>query len=177
MSEKRPDIQGIRGWAIILVLLFHFYPEYFPNGYLGVDMFFVISGFLVAMILRRNDELDVRSIRMFYYRRVKRIFPPYYLVIICSLTALFLLFPLSYRSTNLDSSRGAITLTSNIKTVMDDTQKYEKMLEKAEDLFVHMWSLCLEMQWYLLAPILFLIQRCAGAFEKTFFAGELLKFR
>ncbi|EYC28983.1 hypothetical protein Y032_0007g3532 [Ancylostoma ceylanicum] len=54
---------------------------------------------------------------------------------------------------------------------MDDTQKYEKMLEKAEDLFVHMWSLCLEMQWYLLAPILFLIQRCAGAFEKTFFAA------
>ncbi|KAL6743953.1 hypothetical protein Aduo_016934 [Ancylostoma duodenale] len=123
------------------------------------------------MILRRNDDLDVKSIRNFYYRRVKRIFPPYYLVIICSLTALFLLFPLSYRSTNLDSSRGAITITSNIKRVMDDNQKYEKMLEKAEDLFVHMWSLCLEMQWYLLAPVVFLVQRCAGAFEKTFFAA------
>ncbi|EYC01325.1 hypothetical protein Y032_0108g41 [Ancylostoma ceylanicum] len=69
MSEKRLDIQGLRGWSIILVVLFHFFPNYFPNGYIGVDMFFVISGFLIAMILGRVEKLDVKSVCTFYYRR------------------------------------------------------------------------------------------------------------
>ncbi|RCN43087.1 hypothetical protein ANCCAN_10920 [Ancylostoma caninum] len=69
VSQKRKDIQGIRGWAITVVVLFHFFPSHFPNGYIGVDAFFVISGFLVAMILRKDDHLDVPSIGLFYYKR------------------------------------------------------------------------------------------------------------
>ncbi|EYC01324.1 hypothetical protein Y032_0108g41 [Ancylostoma ceylanicum] len=75
MSEKRLDIQGLRGWSIILVVLFHFFPNYFPNGYIGVDMFFVISGFLIAMILGRVEKLDVKSVCTFYYRRYAKMVP------------------------------------------------------------------------------------------------------
>ncbi|EPB72632.1 hypothetical protein ANCCEY_08277 [Ancylostoma ceylanicum] len=69
MSNKRQDIQGLRGWAISMVLLFHFFPSYFPNGYIGVDIFFVISGFLIAMILSKEDYLSFTVIVMFYYKR------------------------------------------------------------------------------------------------------------
>ncbi|KAL6740236.1 hypothetical protein Aduo_013611 [Ancylostoma duodenale] len=170
MSEKRLDIQGLRGWAILLVLLFHFFPDYFPNGYIGVDMFFVISGFLIAMILRRSDNLDMEAFRSFYYRRIKRILPLYYLAIACILIALFFLLPPSYRSMNIDSSRRAIILISNIKK-LDVDANYQKMLVNAEDLFTHTWSLCVEMQWYLLVPLIFVAQRFATAWEKTFFTG------
>ncbi|RCN43749.1 acyltransferase [Ancylostoma caninum] len=170
MSEKRLDIQGLRGWAIVLVLLFHFFPDYFPNGYIGVDMFFVISGFLIAMILRRSDNLDMEVFRSFYYRRIKRILPLYYLAIACILIALFLLLPSSYRSMNIDSSRRAIILISNIRKV-DVDANYQKMLVNAEDLFTHTWSLCVEMQWYLLVPLIFVVQRFMTAWEKTFFTG------
>ncbi|EPB77272.1 acyltransferase [Ancylostoma ceylanicum] len=170
MSEKRLDIQGLRGWAIVLVVLFHFFPDYFPNGYIGVDMFFVISGFLIAMILRQSDTLDMEAIRSFYYRRIRRILPLYYLAIACILIALFLLLPSSYRSMNIDSSRRAIILISNIKKV-DVDANYQKLLLNAEDLFTHTWSLCVEMQWYLLVPLIFVAQRFATAWEKTFFTG------
>ncbi|KIH66150.1 acyltransferase [Ancylostoma duodenale] len=154
MSEKRLDIQGLRGWAILLT----------------TSRFFVISGFLIAMILRRSDNLDMEAFRSFYYRRIKRILPLYYLAIACILIALFFLLPPSYRSMNIDSSRRAIILISNIKK-LDVDANYQKMLVNAEDLFTHTWSLCVEMQWYLLVPLIFVAQRFATAWEKTFFTG------
>ncbi|KHJ97719.1 hypothetical protein OESDEN_02303 [Oesophagostomum dentatum] len=69
MSKKRNDIQGVRAWAIILVLLFHFFPAFIPNGYVGVDMFFVVSGFLMAMIISKNEDINIAVFRSFYYRR------------------------------------------------------------------------------------------------------------
>ncbi|KHJ98262.1 acyltransferase [Oesophagostomum dentatum] len=113
MSQKRDDIQGLRGWAIALVLLFHFYPAYFPNGYVGVDI-----------------------------------------------------------SLNLMSSRKAIALVSNIRED-DPSQAYENMVQQAEDLFTHTWSLSVEMQWYLVVPFVFLLQRLLTNSEKPFFFGLL----
>ncbi|EYB89379.1 hypothetical protein Y032_0232g3025 [Ancylostoma ceylanicum] len=168
MHEKRLDIQGLRGWAVTSVVLFHFFPDYFPNGYIGVDMFFVISGFLMSMILRRTKDLNFESLCIFYYRRTKRIMPLYYLAINCILVSLFLLLPTSFRETNIQSSGRAILLITNIKKV-DPAQSYSKMLSNAEDLFTHTWSLCVEMQWYLLVPIIFLGQRFMTRWEKTFF--------
>ncbi|CAJ0605615.1 unnamed protein product [Cylicocyclus nassatus] len=69
MAQKRQDIQGIRGWAIALVVTFHFFPAYCPNGYVGVDMFFVVSGFLMAMIITRT-EVTASSCKNYYYRRL-----------------------------------------------------------------------------------------------------------
>ncbi|KIH46928.1 acyltransferase [Ancylostoma duodenale] len=151
MIEKRLDIQGLRGWAVTSVVLFHFFPNHFPNGYIGVDMFFVISGFLMSMILRRTKDLNFESFCSFYYRRIKRIMPLYYLVMNCILISLFSLLPLPFREINIKSSRRAILLITNIRKV-DPAQSYSKMLSNAEDLFTHTWSLCVEMQWYLSSP-------------------------
>ncbi|VDL71995.1 unnamed protein product [Nippostrongylus brasiliensis] len=74
MNRKRTDIQGLRGWAILLVIAFHFFPKYFPTGYTGVDVFFVLSGFLVAMILYREDHIGLSALGKFYYRRVDNLF-------------------------------------------------------------------------------------------------------
>ncbi|KAL6737727.1 hypothetical protein Aduo_011346 [Ancylostoma duodenale] len=170
VPQKRKDIQGIRGWAVTAVVLFHFFPSQFPNGYIGVDAFFVISGFLVAMILRKNDHLSASSMGIFYYRRMKRILPSYYLTLCSIITSILLFLPSSYRQVNMDSSWKAVLLTSNFVT-KNDEQHYQKMLLGAEDLFVHTWSLCVEMQWYLMIPTIFVVQRLITSWEKTFFTG------
>ncbi|EPB72633.1 acyltransferase [Ancylostoma ceylanicum] len=174
MSEKRQDIQGLRGWAIIMVVLFHFFPRYFPNGYVGVDVFFVISGFLIAMVLLKNDQLNLSAIVMFYYKRIKRILPLYYLVIVSILLTILLLLPPYYEEANIRSSWRAIILISNFKKKNIDDD-YKDMLIGAEDLFTHTWSLCVEMQWYLLVPIIFVAQRLLTTWQKTFFTGKSIQ--
>ncbi|EYB88894.1 hypothetical protein Y032_0240g3358 [Ancylostoma ceylanicum] len=122
------------------------------------------------MILKRVGNLNTVTLGTFYYNRLKRILPLYYLVLTCGLIALFNFCPLSYWATNVASSRKAVALITNIKTKENATESYEKMLQDAQDLFVHTWSLCVEMQWYLLVPIVFFAQRQIVKLEKTFFA-------
>ncbi|EYB88892.1 hypothetical protein Y032_0240g3358 [Ancylostoma ceylanicum] len=124
----------------------------------------------MAMILKRVGNLNTVTLGTFYYNRLKRILPLYYLVLTCGLIALFNFCPLSYWATNVASSRKAVALITNIKTKENATESYEKMLQDAQDLFVHTWSLCVEMQWYLLVPIVFFAQRQIVKLEKTFFA-------
>ncbi|RCN47366.1 acyltransferase [Ancylostoma caninum] len=170
MLGRREDIQGLRGWAILMVVLFHFFPDYFPNGYLGVDVFLVISGFLIAMILQRDSRIHPTVFITFYYKRVKRILPLYYVTIIGILVALISLLPTTYRGVNDGSSTKAIFLISNFKK-QDADLDYEKELLGAEDLFTHTWSLSVEMQWYFLVPLIFLSQRLTTNWKKSFFTG------
>ena len=79
-TDKRRDVQRLRGIAIIYVPVFHLYPELFPYGFLGVDIFFVISGYLMAMILLKEEVFTLTGF-LIYKKRVKRIFPAYYLVL------------------------------------------------------------------------------------------------
>ncbi|KAK6018497.1 hypothetical protein OSTOST_15913 [Ostertagia ostertagi] len=81
-TKNRRDLQGIRGIAISAVVLFHFFPKYFPNGHIGVDQFFVLSGFLMSMVTEREKRFRGREIANFYYRRLKRIVPLYLLVLL-----------------------------------------------------------------------------------------------
>ncbi|KAL6732898.1 hypothetical protein Aduo_003609 [Ancylostoma duodenale] len=156
-----------------MVMLFHFLPSYFPNGYIGVDIFFVISGFLIAMIVYKEDNLSFTVIVMFYYKRIKRIFPLYYVVVISVLLSLLLLLPRRYQAVNMESAWKAIAFTSNLKE-QDIELDYQRTLLGAEDLFVHTWSLSVELQWYLLLPIIFIVQRFVTTKEKVFFTGVAL---
>uniref|UniRef100_A0A9J2Q7I2 Acyltransferase 3 domain-containing protein n=1 Tax=Ascaris lumbricoides TaxID=6252 RepID=A0A9J2Q7I2_ASCLU len=80
-NGKRDDIQCLRGVAIIYVLLFHLFPSVFRKGFLGVDIFLVISGYLITMILSRNTPISLADTGTFFSKRIRRIFPAYYLMI------------------------------------------------------------------------------------------------
>ncbi|KAI6212548.1 hypothetical protein M3Y94_00039100 [Aphelenchoides besseyi] len=93
------EIQGLRGVAIIGVLLFHLWGKTtFKEGYLGVDIFFVISGYLMCLLLTRETQLTVGRVTDFYYRRAKRIVPIYLLVIwLVLIAAVFhFIYPIDY---------------------------------------------------------------------------------
>ena len=81
-NNKRRDIQGLRGVAIIYVVAFHLFPKRFPFGFLGVDIFFVISGYLITMILLREQPFSLKHFIIFYKKRIKRIFPAYHLMLL-----------------------------------------------------------------------------------------------
>ena len=74
--DYRPDIDGLRAIAIVLVLLYHAVNTWVPGGYVGVDIFFVISGYLITRIIFRDLEQEHFSFKSFYARRIRRIFPP-----------------------------------------------------------------------------------------------------
>ncbi|CAI5444281.1 unnamed protein product [Caenorhabditis angaria] len=156
MSEKRLDLQGIRGLAILAVLGFHFYPELFPNGYLGVDQFFVLSGFLMCMLLTKSQNLPTPEFfTNFYTRRFKRTLPLYQLCIFFSLIFLITIFPEAAISQNEKSAKKAMLFISN--RLKSDQENYFEMLSIAIDIFTHTWSLSVEIQFYFLAPIIFLL--------------------
>ncbi|CAO4375102.1 unnamed protein product [Caenorhabditis nigoni] len=154
--SKRLDLQGIRALAIIVVLGFHFYPDFFPNGYLGVDQFFVLSGFLMCMLLKRaENQSPCQLVSLFYSKRFKRILPLYLLVILVSMICLYSFFPDTAIETNQESAIHALLFVSNRpKTVAED---YFTMLSIAVDIFTHTWSLSVEIQFYFLVPFIFLL--------------------
>ena len=93
-DDYRPDIDGLRALAVLAVVAFHAFPEYVTGGFVGVDVFFVISGFLITGIILDECRSGTFSLRRFYGRRVRRIFPALLLVLAASLLAgLWLLLP------------------------------------------------------------------------------------
>ncbi|EGT58702.1 CBN-OAC-38 protein [Caenorhabditis brenneri] len=156
-SSKRQDLQGIRGIAIISVLFFHFLPNTFPNGYIGVDQFFVLSGFLMCMLLRKSSSCSslFQFISNFYIRRLKRILPLYFLIILLAITAVLTVFPLTAIDKNVESGKKALVFLSN--RAETDSESYFKKLSMATDVFTHTWSLSVEVQFCLIIPFLYLI--------------------
>ncbi|CAI5447813.1 unnamed protein product [Caenorhabditis angaria] len=169
--SKRQDLQGIRGIAIISVLLFHFYPKYFPNGYLGVDQFFVLSGFLMCMLLTKSSSKETSNTKFianFYWRRLKRILPLYFLIILISLFFLHTkLFPETAVELNISSAWRALFFVSNEPKSAE--QDYFEMLSLAVDVFTHTWSLSVEVQFYLIIPILFIFAKNFSTKHQMFY--------
>ncbi|EFO92447.1 hypothetical protein CRE_11141 [Caenorhabditis remanei] len=154
--SKRLDFQGIRACAIIVVLGFHFFPKYCPNGYLGVDQFFVLSGFLMCMLLKRAENQAACSlVTIFYSKRFKRILPLYLLVILVSMMFLYNYFPVTAIESNQSSAEHALLFVSNRPKT--DQEDYFLMLNTGIDIFTHTWSLSVEIQFYFLVPFIFLL--------------------
>src|SRR5215471_21020779 len=86
-DRYRPDIDGLRAIAVTLVVIFHAFPAALPGGFIGVDVFFVISGFLITGIIARELDLCRFSLLGFYNRRIRRIFPAL-IVVLCTVMVL-----------------------------------------------------------------------------------------
>jgi len=152
--KYRPEIDGLRALAVIPVILFHAGFEYFNGGYIGVDIFFVISGYLITSIIIKEQEADNFSLLSFYERRARRILPALFLVIfISSIFAWFLLSPADLKNFG-QSLFAAATFSSNILFWIEsgyfDTAVELKPL-------IHTWSLAVEEQYYLIFPIFMIL--------------------
>ncbi|XGW24786.1 hypothetical protein V3C99_006338 [Haemonchus contortus] len=157
-TKNRRDLQGIRGIAISAVVLFHFFPNQFPNGHIGVDQFFVLSGFLMSMVTEREKRFRIKEVVNFYYRRSKRIMPLYLLLVMsCMFISEHCLFGYLH-PTNWDSVYSASVFMTNIKAT-DSIREYHEMLSRAEDFFTHTWSISVEMQFYIIFPLLYIIYK------------------
>lgn len=149
----RKEIDGLRAIAVVSVILFHF--GYLPKGYLGVDIFFVISGYLITDILYRESGEDRPFIRQFYLRRVRRIIP-LMLFVMLAVFAAGLLVMLPDDLENLSQSIVATGFFSNNILLWLTTTNYWNLANEYKPL-MHTWSLGVEEQFYLLYPLLFLI--------------------
>lgn len=145
----RVDIQALRGVAVILVLLDHTQLGIFRGGYLGVDIFFVISGFLITRMVKEGLEAGTFSFFQFYFRRAKRLLPAAYVTfLVTALLAPYFLSAVEERDF-LYQLVGSLTFTCNI--VLWQQAGY---FGGAADLkpLLHVWSLSLEEQYYMILP-------------------------
>ncbi len=152
----RADIEGLRGIAVLLVLLFHASIPGFNGGFVGVDVFFVISGFLITgMLLREYESTGKISLRDFYARRVRRLLPASALVLMVTLVAsIILLPPLSIPNVAVDISAAALYV-SNIVFAFRATDYFAA--GSAPSPILHFWSLGVEEQFYFFWPAIFLL--------------------
>jgi peptidoglycan/LPS O-acetylase OafA/YrhL len=149
--KYRADIDGLRAIAVLSVVGFHAFPKWVKGGFIGVDIFFVISGFLISTIIFANLERNRFSFVEFYSRRVKRIFPALLLVLIASFAfGWFALPPDEYKQLGKHIAAGAGFISNlvlwNESGYFDDAAETKPLL--------HLWSLGIEEQFYILWPFL-----------------------
>ena len=146
----RQDIDGLRFLAIMPVVLYHLNPSLMPSGYIGVDVFLVISGYLISNIIISATAEGSFSLQQFYVRRIKRILPLCYVVIFTTLIAGWVLsFPATYRM-EANSAISALFFLANVRFAI--TTDYFNPSQDAP--LLHLWSLSLEEQFYFILPLL-----------------------
>lgn len=149
--KYRPDIDGLRAIAVLSVVIFHAFPRYLRGGFIGVDIFFVISGFLISTIIMGSLERNSFSFVEFYSRRIKRIFPALILVLIASFVfGWFALLAGEYKQLGKHIAGGASFISNflfwNESGYFDNAAETKPLL--------HLWSLGIEEQFYIVWPLL-----------------------
>lgn len=151
----RADIEGMRAVAILLVIAAHFGVPGFYAGFVGVDIFFVLSGYLITSILVREYEAS-QTIRLarFYANRLRRLLPALATVIAVSSLAAYYLLPESQNIAHSSAGAASILWISNIYFAFSDVDYFAA--ENTKNIFLHTWSLGVEEQFYLIWPFMLL---------------------
>jgi peptidoglycan/LPS O-acetylase OafA/YrhL len=147
----RPDIDGLRALAILSVVLYHAFPTFLTGGFVGVDIFFVISGFLISSIVFKEAHEGRYSHVRFYARRIKRIFPALSIVLLsCLMLGGYFLFKDEFKSLGKHIIAGSAFLSNFALTreggYFDASAESKPLL--------HLWSLSIEEQFYIFWPLL-----------------------
>lgn len=172
----RKDINGLRAFAVIAVVLFHFNASWMPGGFAGVDVFFVISGFLMTGIIFRGIEQDDFSILKFYIARANRIIPAMALLcLVLFAVGWFYLTPIEYRALGKHAA-SSVSFISNFVYFTEagyfDAASHEKWL-------LHTWSLSVEWQFYIIYPLVLIALRkfmSINTMKITIVIGTILGF-
>ncbi|MEO8642213.1 acyltransferase family protein [Pseudomonas sp.] len=150
----RPDIDGLRAFAILAVVIFHAFPTLLPGGFVGVDVFFVISGYLISSIIFKNLQNNTFSFYDFYRRRIRRIFPALLLVLAATFALGWItLLATEFQQLNKHIAAG-LGFIQNI--ILFQESGYFDVSSELKPL-THLWSLGVEEQFYLVFPIIALL--------------------
>jgi peptidoglycan/LPS O-acetylase OafA/YrhL len=150
-----PSLDGIRAVAIFVVFLFHVQPEFIPGGFIGVDVFFVLSGYLITSKILQDIDQGTFSLGSFYLRRINRLLPNALAMAVTTSFICHLFFPPSmFRSTS-EHSLWAIFSTSNVYVYQFLGGYWGDSAESSP--LTHTWSLAIEEQFYLVYPLLIVL--------------------
>ena len=149
----RPALDGLRGVAVAVVVVFHVNKAWLPGGWLGVDLFFVLSGFLItSLLLTEHNRWGRISYPGFWAARARRLLPSLTLVLVAVLAASAVLAPIGRRSAIAGDVLSSVLYVANWRFLLGDEQYFATIAMPSP--VRHMWSLSIEEQFYLLFPLL-----------------------
>ena len=156
-----PHIQGLRAIAVLLVVLYHFWPSRITGGYIGVDVFFVISGFLISgQLARELASSDTIALATFWAKRVRRLVPASLVVLIVSIIVTAFVMPLAYVHDSLWDIAASALYVQNWHLVAGAVNY---LASEGHTIAEHYWSLSLEEQFYVVWPLILLVTFASGA--------------
>ena len=151
MEKYRPEIDGLRAFAVVAVIINHFNKDLLPSGYLGVDIFFVISGYVITSSFENHEYENFKDfIISFYERRIKRLIPA--LAVFVLITSILICLFNPDPETALETGKSSILGLSNLYLFQHSTDYFAQ--SAVLNPFTHTWSLGVEEQFYLLFPLL-----------------------
>jgi peptidoglycan/LPS O-acetylase OafA/YrhL len=167
-ANYRPDIDGLRAIAVLSVVLFHLDFATLGGGYVGVDIFFVISGYLIGKSILDQRRSGTFSLVTFYQKRLRRILPALVIVLVATtLAALFVLLPVAME----EYSRSVIFAILSISNILFWLETDYFASQAHEMPLLHTWSLGVEEQFYILFPLLLLLTRKAQRWDLAIIAA------
>ena len=154
-SKYLPRIDSLRALAVLAVIIYHVDVNYLPGGFLGVDLFFVLSGYLISsLIIKEYRKTGSLNLYNFYIRRARRLLPAVYFMITVGLVVMVLFNEVLLRKSHLDAIFGYI-YSSNWWYIFHKLDYFDSF--GAQSPFKHLWSLAIEEQFYMIFPLLFLL--------------------
>lgn len=154
-SKYLPSIDSLRALAVLAVIIYHVDVNYLPGGFLGVDLFFVLSGYLISsLIIKEYKKTGSLNLYNFYIRRARRLLPAVYFMITVVLVVMVMFNGVLLKKSHLDSIFGYI-YSSNWWYIFHKLDYFDSFGSQSP--FKHLWSLAIEEQFYMIFPLLFLL--------------------